>query len=391
MKVLFLQDHAETGGAARAANRYAFRLREMGVSVARACGDRATGTGEFLLRGKAPRGWARLLEICQTRAFREQICRQRTLDAWHRALNSYRPDIVWAHNLHGGCKWGWSLSLVKAALGKAAVLWTLHDLWILSRGRPYPPVEELRAEFPDCPLRQLSGFGGPHPLLLASPSRWIQDLIRKAVPEPTCHHLPYVLDTTIFRPDRREQFRQRLGLRAEDLLLLAVAENLEDPRKRISLPVSAWPKLSPLTNQGRIFLGLVGRNPPRPDRERRILAVGPVSGETEVAGFMAAADLFIHPAAAENYALVLEEAQACGTPVLAAKAGGVGETFVEGLTGWGMETAGPEALARQLNDLLARPEQLRAMRTAAREAMEQKHRPEMFSARWDEIRGILGR
>ena len=110
-----------------------------------------------------------------------------------------------------------------------------------------------------------------------------------------------------------------------------------------------------------------------------------------MAELMAAADLFVHPAKVESYGLVLEEAQACGTPVLAAKAGGVGETFVEGLTGWSMETTGPEALARQLNDLLARPEKLRAQRPAARKATEQKHRPEMFSARWDEIWGILGR
>ena len=60
MKVLFLQDHRETGGAARAANRFAAGLRKLGVEVGVAAGDRVGEGKDYFVTGKPVRGWGRV-------------------------------------------------------------------------------------------------------------------------------------------------------------------------------------------------------------------------------------------------------------------------------------------------------------------------------------------
>jgi len=387
LRILFLQDHAATGGAARAAARFASGLRQRGVEVAVAAGDQGAGPGHFLVTGKPKRGWGRLWELWQGKARNLESRRDRAQRGWKKAIQEFQPDLIWIHNLEGAFKWGWSLSLVEQALASTPVLWTLHDMWALGDGPSYFPEEELPRRRSRSPLAELQPAISQGQCIFLTPSVWLRDLVR-ASGLGRCEAWPNPLDIGIFHPESRAKTRQELGLGEDKFLLMAAAENLADPRKGIERLAAAWSSLSkPKTTR----LGLMGRNcPGELKKDPNVLAFGPVTSEARVAELMAAADLFVHPAEVESYGLVLEEAQACGTPVLAAKAGGVGETFVEGLTGWSMETTGPEALARQLNDLLARPEKLRAQRPAAREAIERKHRPEAFAARWEELRRIAG-
>lgn len=56
----------------------------------------------------------------------------------------------------------------------------------------------------------------------------------------------------------------------------------------------------------------------------------------------------------EDFGLVAAEAQACGTPVIALKAGGAEEIVQEGVTGVFFNTPTPEALARAIEDFTVR-------------------------------------
>lgn len=61
LSALFVQDHNRNGGAARAAGRWARLLDREGHIVKQAAGDEAASAG-FLLTGKPPRGWQRIVE-----------------------------------------------------------------------------------------------------------------------------------------------------------------------------------------------------------------------------------------------------------------------------------------------------------------------------------------
>ncbi len=385
MRVLFLQDHRETGGAARAANRVAAAVRKQGVEVAVAAGDHGGGPACYLVTGKPRRGWGRVRELFQNAEFKKRGRAKRAEKTWREALEDFRPDLVWVHNLHGGGKWGWSEAMVAAIPAPTPVLWTLHDMWPVGQGRAFFPENDLPGEYPGSPVAR--EFGRRPRLILTSPSRWLEKRVC-AVHPGACVHLPYVLELESFRPEAREARRASLGLGPRDILLLAAAENLADPRKRIPVLIEAWQKIRNEMPDRRLRLGLLGRNAPRTGEED-CLTLGLVSDHETLASFFAAADLFLHVSEAESIGQVLEEAQACGTPVMTVLAGGTGETLEQGVTGWGLPDARPETLASGLRGALARPEVLAAMRKPARELMQARHGGGRFSAQWAEVVGRL--
>jgi glycosyltransferase involved in cell wall biosynthesis len=69
----------------------------------------------------------------------------------------------------------------------------------------------------------------------------------------------------------------------------------------------------------------------------------------------------------EGFATVVAKAMACGTPVLSSDVGGVSELVVEGKTGWLFRVGDDEALKVGMALVLKHPENLPALRRAARE------------------------
>jgi D-inositol-3-phosphate glycosyltransferase len=77
------------------------------------------------------------------------------------------------------------------------------------------------------------------------------------------------------------------------------------------------------------------------------------------------------PSYNESFGLVALEAQACGTPVLAARVGGLEVAVDDGRTGELVDGHDPAEWARRLGDLLAEPDRLALMgRQAVRHAGE---------------------
>lgn len=225
------------------------------------------------------------------------------------------------------------------------------------------------------------------PSILLTPSVWLRDLVRSVDAGP-CEVWPNPLDLEVFHPGPRESIRRELRLGREEILLLAAAENLADPRKGIDLLAEAWKKIREISG---VRLGLMGRNcPPGLKNDPHVTDFGPVQLEKRVAELMAAADLFVHPAEVESYGLVLEEAQACGTPVVAFAGGGVAETLTKDRTGWLLPERSSDDLCGRLGEFLQTASHLRNMRPMAREGMEQKHRPLEFQKKWNDLLAIAG-
>ncbi|WBP85078.1 D-inositol-3-phosphate glycosyltransferase [Kitasatospora cathayae] len=177
------------------------------------------------------------------------------------------------------------------------------------------------------------------------------------------------VDLGTFRPaDGRAAARRRLGLppgavipmfagriqplKGPDVLLHAVAVLL---RRR--------PELA-----RRLIVPLIGGNSgtgtERPD-EYRHLAAGlglsevvrflPALGRPELADWYRAADVVVMPSHSESFGLVALEAQACGTPVLAAAVGGLTVAVRDGVTGHLVQGHRPEDYAAVLGRLAALP------------------------------------
>jgi D-inositol-3-phosphate glycosyltransferase len=96
----------------------------------------------------------------------------------------------------------------------------------------------------------------------------------------------------------------------------------------------------------------------------------PPQPQSRLADFYAAADVTLVPSRSESFGLVALEAQACGTPVIAAAVGGLRFVVHDGRTGFLVEGHDPSDHADRLLRVLGDPELARRIgEQAAREAL----------------------
>ncbi len=92
--------------------------------------------------------------------------------------------------------------------------------------------------------------------------------------------------------------------------------------------------------------------------------------QKEVPRFFSAMDLFVYPAYAEAFGLVLVEAMAMGLPVISSNCDGVPEIIVEGETGRLIPPRNSEALTSAVMDMLINPLKMKSIGHAGRKRAE---------------------
>ena len=179
------------------------------------------------------------------------------------------------------------------------------------------------------------------------------------------------VDLAVFRPGRKDEARRRLGLpasgpvivfagrvqplKAPDVVLRAVASLARtDPALTRDLTVafvggpSGSGRADPdqLTELSRA-LGIA-----------HLVRLEPPCPQPELADWYRAASVVMVPSYSESFGLVAVEAQACGTPVIAASVGGLRTAVLDGVSGVLVDGHDPVTYARVLRDLLSAPARL---------------------------------
>lgn len=162
----------------------------------------------------------------------------------------------------------------------------------------------------------------------------------------------------VFVPGGRSAARQLLGIGAEQRLVL-FAGRLQ-PHKGPDIAIKA---LAQLPSDVRLVVvgGPSGAGLDHPEAladlafrlgvQDRVSFLPPVT-QTQLADWYAAADVVCVPSHSESFGLVALEAQACGTPVVAAAVGGLTTAVVDGVTGSLVNGHIPADYARALRTLL---------------------------------------
>jgi D-inositol-3-phosphate glycosyltransferase len=185
------------------------------------------------------------------------------------------------------------------------------------------------------------------------------------------------VDTDVFRPGRLAEARRRLGidpdaalllfagriqpLKAPDVVLKAAAVLLErDPslRERLVVAIVGGASGSGLDQPTALSdlsveLGIAD-----------VVRFVPTVSQRGLSDWYAAASVVCVPSHNESFGLVAIEAQACGTPVVAARVGGLSTAVSDGVTGVLVDGHDPADYASAIHPLLTDPE--------AREAMSHK-------------------
>jgi teichuronic acid biosynthesis glycosyltransferase TuaC len=170
------------------------------------------------------------------------------------------------------------------------------------------------------------------------------------------------VDTNVFFPRDREACRARLGLPAAMRLIVCAGELIEAKGHHLAIQAVA-DLVSGGLDVSLVIAGGVARGGPRYDAhlrsmiarlgmEKRIRLAGAV-GRDELAELLTAADVFTLPSYREGCPNVINEALACGTPVVATAVGAVPQLIPSEDYGFIVEPGRQEpltaALARAIN------------------------------------------
>ncbi len=176
------------------------------------------------------------------------------------------------------------------------------------------------------------------------------------------------VDLEVFRPGDRSAARRRHGLapdatvllfvgriqplKAPDILLRAAAEMIAvDPaiRERLVVVVCGGPSGSGLDQPTGLVdlahqLGIAD-----------VVRFEPPSGRDELADWYRAADVAVVPSYSESFGLVAVEAQACGTPVVAASVGGLRTAVADAVSGILVDGHDPRDFAHAIARIVREP------------------------------------
>jgi glycosyltransferase involved in cell wall biosynthesis len=171
------------------------------------------------------------------------------------------------------------------------------------------------------------------------------------------------------KPEERESIRRGWGFGPEQLVIGCVANY--KLRKGLEAMLRVIAQLRPGLPELRLVL--VGEGGLRPELERLIaeLNLGGVAllhgREPDARRLYGAFDIAAHASETEGSPNAVVEAAAAGLPIVATRAGGTGEIFVDGESGSLVAVGDDEALARELRMLAEDPDLRRRYGTKARE------------------------
>ena len=199
-------------------------------------------------------------------------------------------------------------------------------------------------------------------LVTASPHEREQ-LIRlyRADPGKT-HVVPCGFDRGVFKPIGRAEARRELGLHADKIILFV---GRMEPIKGIDVLLRAAAAMEGGSDYRIVIIGgseddaeqqRLGAMARGLGIEKRLIFAGTVE-QRRLPLYYSAADVCVAPSFYETFGLVPLEAMACGTPVIAARVGGLQATIIDGKTGYLVPWHCPEPYAERLdlmlgNDLL---------------------------------------
>jgi glycosyltransferase involved in cell wall biosynthesis len=280
-------------------------------------------------------------------------------------IRRFRPDIVHTHSYV--MRYAWPAC---ALARRGRIVHSVHNL------------ADREVDALGRAIHRLAFRAGAVPVAV---SRGVADSFRAVYGFAPAATIPNGVDTRAFaRPDPREAWRRARGFASDDLLVAAVARL--EPQKNPAGAIEAfgralggrasahlvWAGAGSLLEASRQAVKAFGL-------EGRVHFLG-VCDDADLAGLLAASDLFLLASVWEGSPVAAIEAMAAGLPVVATAVGGVPELVEHGVTGLLAPRGDIPALANALAALAGDPERRRSMGCAAARRVERFSSASMVDA-----------
>ncbi len=223
--------------------------------------------------------------------------------------------------------------------------------------------------------------------VVASTAEEATDLVEHygADPDRLCVTPPGV-DLRVFAPGDRSEARRSLDLGEGPLVVVA---GRVQPLKRVDIALESISLLRASGVPVRLLVvggasGAAGsdelhrlkRRAQQPDLAGAV-AFHQAVPHTELVDYLRAADVVHVPSRSESFGLVAVEAQACGTPVVATRVGGLGQAVADGSSGLLVDGSEPADHAAALERVLVEPGLAGRLSEGARRHVDQFARDEV--------------
>jgi len=227
------------------------------------------------------------------------------------------------------------------------VVWTLHDMNAFSGGEHYeesflgidPNGNPVKREITEAERLVHTNnikfkadiISKSNNLSIVCPSKWLQQEAQKShvFKDKPVYHIPYGLDSTIFKIRNKNFSRDLLGIPLDKKVILFVADSISNHRKGFAYLKKAFEKL----DREDVVLCAIGNKSGELASLNNIQELGPVNDEKLMSVVYSAADVFVIPSLMDNLPNTVLESLLCGTPVIGFPVGGITDMVQDGVNG----------------------------------------------------------
>ena len=260
-----------------------------------------------------------------------------------RFVDSFAPDIIHIHNVHGYYLNAPMLFEYLASHPNIRVIWTLHDCWAFTGHCAIfdeTVCEKWTSGCHDCPRKgtypasmladnsarnykeKKKYFNLPKNITVVTPSEWLSGIVKRSfLSGHTLNVIRNGIDMSFFAPTDSD-IREKYSL-ADKSLLLAVSLKWYSS-KGIDDIIRLRRELD-----GSFVIAVIGEGAEEYFTGDGFITLSRTNDRRELAQWYTAADYLINPTHADNFPTVNLEALACGTPVITYNTGGSPEAIDE--------------------------------------------------------------
>lgn len=243
-------------------------------------------------------------------------------------VRAFEPHVVHSHH---PCLLGDTALRVAAALN-LPVVFTYHTMY--EKYTHYMPVDSRR--FRQFVVRMVTGYCNMCDAVIA-PGRTVVELLRRRGVKTPVDEIPTGVDLRLFAAGDGSVIRERMGLKRDDFVVGHVGRLVSE--KNLGFLTGAVARFLAMKKNAHFLVA--GDGPYREEierimRERGLLHRLHLAGilvKRDLVNAYAAMDVFAFASQTETQGMVLAEALAAGTPVVAVDASGAREVVKDGVNG----------------------------------------------------------
>jgi glycosyltransferase involved in cell wall biosynthesis len=392
MKVLHLNTHA-SGGSHEYAALLCAALAEQGIE-----------SRLLSKNSQRPEARRRLLD----RVIRRSYVSLST-EPWHgtrRLLSPPAPEELEGINvvhLHTVADWFDVPQWLETLPRRMGVIISVHDMWhvtggcFLYRGCDRYASETHRCE--PCPIlrwpanrflanaaysRKMRAYPNCGARMVAN-SQWLAEIAARSPIAKACggvRVIPPGIDTTVFRPQDRDECRKQLSLPDDAFVIITGGASLNDTNKNVPW---LFEQLSHLPDLSGVIVLAFGEGTVPVSDGLNVRFTGGIHDRHDLARLLAAADVFVSASLMETYGLTLVEAMACGTPVVAFRVAGIPEAAPDGQVAILCPPQDGAALIQAITRLRDSPQLRERLGQIAHEMAHDRNAASSFSNRFAQL------